>query len=589
MKGFMTWLHRPQEIVSLHKLASAILLAPLAASLLMSQTGGSSEAVKSLPLPPQVSGLPPAAEQAMASVDPEKIRAQVRFLAHDLLEGRGTGQRGGDIAAEYIGTQFALYVLQPAGDNGTYMQKVPMLGIATQDESSMRFVPNNGEPIDLTYRAEFVAMDETGKEENGISADVVWVGYGINAPEFNWDDYKDIDVKGKVLLMLVNEPPSEDPKFFAGKALTYYGRWTYKFEEAARKGAIGVLLVHKTEMASYPWSVVRSSWSGERAYLRNDPAPKLKIASWIQFDAAQKIVQASGMNLNQMIEAAGKPGFKPVPLPIKLRATMLSKIRRFDSNNVIAELPGSDPKLKGQAVFYSAHYDHLGIVPGVFPDNIYNGAQDNATGCGILLEIARAFASVKQAPKRSIYFAAVTAEEQGLRGSEFLGKHPPTPDKDISVALNYDDVPPLGVPEEVNVAGAERTTFYPVVERTAKEFKLTIVPDSQPGAGHYYRSDHFSFARVGVPAFSIDEGDLYQGHDRQWGTKQAEDYVAKHYHQPSDEYHPDMDFRGDAVMARFGIALGWQAANQPALVGWQPGDEFEKARTASQTTSGSGQ
>jgi Zn-dependent M28 family amino/carboxypeptidase len=531
---------------------------------------------------PRVAALPPAAEQAMANVDAEKIRAQVRFLANDLLEGRGTGQRGGDIAAAYIATQFALYGLKPAGENGTYLQRVPMEGIATQDVSTLTVVPNSGDPIDLIYRRDFVAMDETGKTQNDLDAGIVWIGYGIDAPEFNWNDYQDVDVKGKLLLMLVNEPPSDDPKFFAGKALTYYGRWTYKFEQAARKGAAGVILIHKTDMASYPWSVVRSSWSGERAYLRDDPAPKLSIASWIQFDAARKLAQACGMDLDEMIAAAQKPGFKAVPLPAKLKAHMVSQVRRFDSNNVVAKLPGSGPQLKEQGVVYTAHYDHLGIVPGTYPDNIYNGAQDNATGCGILLEIARAFAAARQQPKRSIYFAAVTAEEQGLRGSEYLGKHPPVPANEIALDLNYDNVPPLGVPEEVNVAGAERTNFYPVVERTAQEFGLTIVPDSQPGAGHYYRSDHFSFARAGVPAFSIDEGDKYQGHDRQWGMQQAQDYVAKHYHQPSDKYHPDMDFRGDAVMARFGIALGWQAANQPALIGWQPGDEFAKARAESE-------
>jgi Zn-dependent M28 family amino/carboxypeptidase len=533
-------------------------------------------------LTPRVAGLPLAAQQAMAQIDPEKIRAQVRFLASNALEGRGTGQRGGDVAAEYIATQFALYGLKPAGDNGTYLQKVPMVGITTDDTTTMSLVPNTGEPIDLVYRKDYVAADETGEYQEQINSNIVWMGYGIDAPEFNWNDYKDVDVKGKVLLMLVNEPPSEDPKFFGGKALTYYGRWTYKFEEAARKGAIGVILVHKTEMASYGWGVVRSSWSGERAYLRKDPAPKLELASWIQQDVAQKLAQAAGMNLDEMIAAAAKPGFKAVTLPVKLKANIYSKPRRFDSNNVIATLPGSDPKLSEQAVIYTAHYDHLGIVPGIIGDNIFNGAQDNATGCGILLEIARAFSHVNPAPKRSLYFAAVTAEEQGLRGSEYLGKHPPVPAHDIALNLNYDDVPTLGVPEEVNVAGAERTSFYPTVEKTAKEFRLAIVPDSQPSAGHYYRSDHFSFARTGVPAFSIDECDKYEGHTREWGMQQAQDYVAHHYHQPSDEYHPDMDFRGDAVMAQFGIALGWQAANQPALVGWQPGDEFAKARAESE-------
>ena len=566
----------------MHKPAFLALFVTLIVGLLFAQAGNNpaeSNPAKSTSTAPLVAGLPPAAEQAMAAVDPEKIRAQVKFLASDLLEGRGTGARGGDIAAEYIATQFALYGLKPAGDNGTYMQKVPMVGIATQDDTTFALVPDKGEPMNLRNRTDFVAMDETTNAHDDVDAPIVWMGYGIDAPEFNWNDYKGIDVKGKVLLMMVNQPPSDDVKFFNGHTLTYYGRWTYKFEEAARMGAVGVILIHKTEMASYGWNVVRNSWSGERAYIRNDPAPKLKVASWIQLDVAQKLAQACGMKLDEMMAAAQKRGFKPFPLPAKLKANMISKVRPFDVNNVLAKLPGSDPKLKDEAIMYSAHYDHLGIVPGMAGDNIYNGAQDNATGCGILLEIARVFAAARQQPKRSVYFASVTAEEQGLRGSEFLGKHPPVPAKEISLDLNYDDVPPLGVPEEVNVAGAERTTFYPTVESTAKDFGLKIVPDAQPGAGHYYRSDHFSFARAGVPAFSIDEGAKYQGHTREWGLDQAKEFVAKRYHQPSDEYYPEMDFRGDAVMARFGVALGWLAADQPTLIGWKPGDEFAKART----------
>ena len=371
---------------------------------------------------PHVAGLSLAAQQAMAAVDPEKIRAHVKFLASDLLEGRGTGARGGDIAAEYIATQFALYGLKPAGDNGSYLQKVPMVGIATQEDTTFTLVPDKGKPMDLRNRTDFVAMDETASTQDDVDAPIVWIGYGIDAPEFNWNDYKDVDVKGKVLLMMVNQPPSDDPKFFNGKALTYYGRWTYKFEEAARMGAAGVLLIHKTDMASYGWNVVRNSWSGERAYLRDDPAPKLKVASWIQLDVAQELARTCGMNLDEMMAAAQKHGFKAAPLPAKLKANIVSKVRPFDANNVIAKLPGSDPQLKTEAVIYSAHYDHLGIVPGMPGDNIYNGAQDNATGCGILLEIARVFAAARQQPKRSIYFASVTAEEQGLRGSEFLGQ-----------------------------------------------------------------------------------------------------------------------------------------------------------------------
>jgi Zn-dependent M28 family amino/carboxypeptidase len=525
--------------------------------------------------------LPGTAIAAMQKINPESIRAHVRFLAHDLLEGRGTGQRGGDIAAEYIATQFALYGLKPAGDNGTYMQKVPMVGVTPQAQTTFSLVPAKGSAMNLKPLAEYVAYNETQQPESDVDAEIVYVGYGIRAPEYNWDDYKGVDVKGKVLLMLVNEPPSDDPKFFKGKGLTYYGRWTYKYEEGARRGALGVILIHKTDMASYGWEVVRNSNSGEKAYLQLEGTPKLKVASWIHFDVAKQLAASAGMDLDRMIADAHSRDFHPVEMKVKLKAHMVSTIRPFASNNVIAMLPGSDRKLKDEAVMYTAHYDHLGIRPDMPGDNIYNGADDNATGCGILLELARAYSLAVQKPRRSILFASVTAEEQGLLGSEYLGKHPPIPAGKISLDLNYDNVPPLGSPQEVQVAGAERTTFYPTVQALAKEFRLAIRPDARPEAGHYYRSDHFSLARVGIPSFTINEGVKYKGHDEAWGLQQADEYTTKHYHQPSDEYHPDMDFTGDAAMARFGFAVGWEAANSAKLVGWGKGDEFEAARIAS--------
>jgi Zn-dependent M28 family amino/carboxypeptidase len=525
--------------------------------------------------------LPSVAIAALQKVDPEHIRANVRFLSLDLLEGRGTGQRGGDIAAEYIATQFMEYGLKPGGDNGTFFQKVPLVGITPSPESTFEFAPKHGDPMRLKPLDDYVAYDQTDHSSDDIDADIVYVGYGIEAPEYQWDDYKGVDVRGKVLLMLVNEPRSDDPKFFKGPALTYYGRWTYKYEEAARKGAAGAILIHKSDMASYPWEVVRNSNSGEKEFLKNDMA-QLKAAGWIQLEIARQLAQRSGMDLDKMMSDAQSRNFRPVPLPVKLKAHMVSRIRQITSNNVIAMLPGSDTKLKSQAVMYSAHYDHLGIRPDMPGDNIYNGARDNATGCGILLELARVFSQAPARPKRSIIFASVTAEEQGLLGSEYLGKHPPVPANDITLDLNFDDVPPLGEPQEVEVSGAERTTFYPTVEAMAKEFRLAIRPDSHPEAGHYYRSDHFSMARVGVPAFSINEGMKYKGHTTEWGMEQAEEFTNKHYHQPSDEYSSGMDFRGDATIARFGFALGWAAASQPGLIGWQKGDEFEKARLQGQ-------
>ena len=525
--------------------------------------------------------LPGTAINAMQKIDPLRIREHVRFLSHDLLEGRGTGQRGGDIAAEYMATQFALMGLKPAGENGTYMQKVPMVGVTTLSETTFALVPQRGDARQLKFLDEYVGIDQTQQPKSSVDADIVYVGYGIEAPEYQWDDYKGVDVRGKVLLMLVNEPDSNDAKFFKGRALTYYGRWTYKYEEAARKGAVGVILVHKTDMASYPWEVVRNSNSGEKSYLKLDGTPKLKVASWVQLDIAKKLVAGAGMDLDKLMVDARSSNFKPVALPVKLKAEMVSKIRPFESNNVIGMLPGADAGLKGEAILYTAHYDHLGIRPDQPGDNIYNGANDNATGCGILLEIANAFTQSVQKPRRSLLFAAVTAEEQGLLGSEYLGKHPPIPAGKISLDLNFDDIPPLGAPQEVEVSGSERTTFFPIVHALSMEFRLNIRPDAHPEAGYYYRSDHFSLARVGIPAFSVSPGAKYKGHDEAWGLKQAEQYTEKHYHQPSDEFDPKADFTADAVMARFGFALGWQAASLAKVVGWQKGDEFEAARVKS--------
>src|SRR6266436_1966844 len=316
------------------------------------------------------SHLPPAAIAAMQSIRADNIEQQVRFLSHDLLEGRGTGQRGGDLAAEYIATQFALYGLKPAGDNGSYLQKVPMVGITPGADTRFTLVPADGQlselnpthikPLDLKPLEDYVAYDQTQQPESNIDAEIVYVGYGTEAPEYNWEDYKGVDVKGKVLLMLVNEPPSDDPKFFTGKALTYYGRWVYKYEEAARKGAVGAILIHKTEMASYGWDVVRNSNSGEKSYLKLDGTPRLKAAAWIQLGVARNLVGASGLDLDKMMSDATSRDFKPVPLHVRLSAHMTSKVRPFESNNVIAVLPGADKVLKNEGVMYTAHYDHLG-------------------------------------------------------------------------------------------------------------------------------------------------------------------------------------------------------------------------------------
>jgi hypothetical protein len=508
----------------------------------------------------------------------DRIRAHVKFLSSDFLEGRGTGQRGGDIAAEYIGTEFALYGLKPAGDDGTFFQNVPMVSVQTLPATTFKLVPKSGEALTLKNLDDFVVNNESQTETADIDAPIVFVGFGITAPEYNWDDYKGVDLKDKVALLFVNEPSSDDPKFFKGKALTYYGRWVYKFEETARRGAVATLIIHRTDLASYGWQVPRNSMGLERSFLRRDGTPKLQAASWIHLDVAKKLMAMDGLDLDKLFAQSQSRDFKPIELPVHLQAHVASELRPFVSRNVLAVRMGAGAKRKNEAVMYSAHYDHLGIVPDAKGDNIYNGAVDNATGCGILLELARTWSQENLQVGRSILFAAVTAEEQGLLGSEYLGKHSPVPPPKISLDLNFDALPPIGDPEEVEVSGAERTTFYPAVESLAKTLSLTIRPDAHPEAGHYYRSDHFSMARVGVPSFSIAEGLRFKGHDEAWGEAQAKDYVEHRYHQPSDEYRPEMDFTGLAAMGRFGFLLGQNAAMASDLQGWQPGDEFEAAR-----------
>jgi Zn-dependent M28 family amino/carboxypeptidase len=541
--------------------------------------------------------IPPAVKAAEASINPENIRAHVKFLSDDLLEGRGPGLRGSEIAAQYIATQFALYDLKPGGDKGTYLQQINMVGMnAIPEKTTMSIIPPkrpDGQigimlySYDLKYGDDYTVSNRTLTPTVDIDAPIVFVGYGITAPEFNWNDYANIDVKGKVILCIVGDPPSTDPKFFGGDALTYYGRWTYKFEEAARKGAVGALIIHRTDLASYGWDVVKNSNTSEKTYIRDNKDPQLEAASWIQLDVAKQIFKSSNLDPDAEIEAAGKRGFKAVELPVRLHAHVESVVRPFQSPNVVGILPGTNATGKDQAVLYTAHFDHLGFVPGKSGDNIYNGAADNATGVGMILELARVWSQLAQSGTKlphSVIFSAVTAEEQGLLGSEYLGQHPPIPAGQIALDINYDMILPIGVPLETNVNGAQRTTFFPTVEATAKRFNLAIVPDPKPSAGSYYRSDHFSLSRVGIPAFSIETGNLYEGHDAAWGKKQHEDFTAHDYHNFTDNYHADWDFAGNAKLDRFGMDLGWQALTAPTTINWLPKDEFEPARKTSLAT-----
>jgi Zn-dependent M28 family amino/carboxypeptidase len=511
-----------------------------------------------------------------AGVAAERIRVHTRFLASDLMEGRGVGDRGGRLATEYIAAQFALAGARPAGDNGTYYQRVPLVGVETMATAQLS-ATGKGKTLAFRWLHDWVGSSDEQLPESKIDAEAIFVGHGIKAPEFGWDDFKGVDVKGKVLVLFTNEPTSKDPKFFEGRALTYYGRWTYKYEEATRRGAAGVIIIHTPETAGYGWDVVRGSWGREESVAKRGPGePAMALASWVTREAGDRLVGMAGHTVEDLLQASERRDFRPIPLGVRIRGTLPTKLREQDTRNVAALVEGSDPKLKEEVVIFSAHWDHLGIGQAVGGDNIYNGAIDNATGCGILLELARAWAALPQKPRRSALFLAVTAEEAGLRGSEYYGAHPLVPLAKTALALNYDALYPLGRAKDVVVAGAERTTIWPLVQQLARRAELTIKPDPRPEQGSYFRSDHFSFAKAGIPAFSIERGSEFAGKPAGYAEKWFEEFNAKHYHQPSDEFSEDWDFTALRQAAQFGMAIGLDVANQDALADWRKGDSFHR-------------
>jgi Zn-dependent M28 family amino/carboxypeptidase len=506
------------------------------------------------------------------NISADRIREQTKFLASDLLEGRGVGTRGGDLATEYIANQLALAGAKPAGDNGTYFQAVPLTGIETAAGATL-----SANSVDFRWGDDFVGISPLEQADVRFEAPAIFVGHGITAPEFQWDDFKGVDVTGKVLVLFTNEPPSTDPKFFDGPALTYYGRWTYKYEEALRRGARGAIIIHTTPTASYGWEVVRSSWGRENAQVRLGPNEKaLSFEGWITREAGDKLLRSTGHSVDELLAASERPEFKPIDLGVTIRAHIPSKVRQIQSRNVAGIIPGSDPKLKDEVVIYSAHWDHLGVGTPVNGDSIYNGAIDNATGCAIILELARVWGSMPQKPRRSALFLAVTAEEDGLKGSEYYARHPLIPAAETAIDLNFDALYPWGKAKDVVITGAERTTAWPMAQATARRLNLEISPDATPAAGHYFRSDHFSFAHAGIPAFSVEHATEFAGHPAGWGKEAYEDYNNKRYHQPSDEFQADWDFTALAQAAQFGYLLGVDIANQAKLPDWRPGEAFHR-------------
>ncbi len=523
------------------------------------------------------------AEMAGSQIEEAKLRAHVKFLADDLLEGRGPGSRGGMLAAKYIAAQFESLGLEPAAIDRSYFQQVQMIG--SRPDPSTRFVVKSGEgDAEFKFGDDFVGGTDLEQTEVPVNGEIIFLGHGVFAPESNWDDYKGLDVRGKILLILVNDPPATpaEPNLFGGRALTYYGRWTYKYEEAARRGAAGVILIHTNQSAGYGWSVVRNSWVGERfGLVPAANAPSLKLKSWVTEEAARKIAQMGGQNLDQLRQAASTRGFMPVTLKAKVDMTLRTQVQRMTSPNVVAIYRGNDPTLKNEYVVYSAHWDHVGIRPDQPGDNIYNGAVDNATGVAGMLAIAKSFNSLTVKPRRSILFIATTAEEQGLLGAEYYLRNPLVPLQQTVANINLDSMNVLGTTTDFTPLGAERSTLSKFIEEVAKENNLTVSPDPRPEQGSFYRSDHFPFAKAGIPAISFKSGTKFIGHNEKWGEEQFADYNAHRYHQPSDEYSPNWDFSGMIQQARLAFQLGLRVANANETPQWNKGDEFERARLRS--------
>ncbi|MCU0702772.1 MAG: M28 family peptidase [Fimbriiglobus sp.] len=523
---------------------------------------------------------PLPASDPLPVVSGERVRDAVKYLASDQLEGRGPGDtRGEELTTRYLADEFKKAGLKPLGEKGSYFQPVPLVSVETRRTTILKAVKGDA-VVEWPLEEGFAGTTHTQAAVEEIDAEVVFVGHGITAPEFGWDDYQGIDVKGKVVVLFTNEPPSDDAKFFGGKALTYYGRWTYKFEEATRRGARAVLIIHTPETAGYPYSVVKVL---DGMQMERDPkAHALAFAGWVSSKIGEQMLAHVSKTVEVALKEANTAGFKPYPLGFRLKGKVESLVQKVVSKNVVGIIEGSDPDLKAEAVVFTAHWDHLGVRKGAsLGDNIYNGAADNATGCGLLLELARAWGKLPAKPKRSAVFLAVTAEEKGLLGSKYYAAHPLVPLGKTALNLNFDMILPLGVPEAVVANGAERTTVWGAVQQAAKRSQVEVQADPRANLGTYYRSDHFSFARAGVPAFSVGNGSKMRGKADDFVAKAAKEFNDKEYHTPADELKADWDFAGFEVIGRFALQIAVEVANAPALPTWNSGDEFLPARVKS--------
>ena len=525
---------------------------------------------------------------SLPQIAPDAIMQHIKVLSADKMQGRAPGTIGEDLTVAYLETQFKDIGLKPGNPDGTYIQKVPLVGITGAEASPLVFT-KGAEKLTLKWKDDVVAWTKHVADGARIDkSDVVFAGYGIDAPEFGWNDFKGIDVKGKTIVVLVNDPPMPDPadaskldaKMFGGKAMTYYGRWTYKFEEGARKGAAGVLIVHETEPAAYPFSVVQGNLGEKFDTIAPDKnMSRSSIEGWITVDAARKLFSMAGQDFDALKRQALSKDFKAVPFGLQASMAVKNTLRTIESKNVIAKLEGSDPALKNEYVVYTAHWDHLGVGDPVNGDTIYNGARDNASGVGAMLEIARAFTKVQPPPKRSILFTMVTAEEQGLLGSQYYAMTPLYPLEKTVADINLDAMNVYGASKDLTVIGLGASDLDDYLRQAAEEQGRTIRPDPMPEKGYYYRSDHFNFAKQGVPALYI-EGGIEPAGDKpaDYLKHKLEEFEAKDYHAPSDVVKPDWDLAGTAQDAQLVFAVGYRVANADRYPEWKPGNEFKAKR-----------
>ncbi len=532
------------------------------------------------------STLPPELKPGLDSISSDTIMQHTRVLSSDEYEGRGPGTRGEELTVKYLTEQFQKMGLKPGNPDGTYTQNVPLVGFT--GESTASFTAGS-KTIDLKFPQDYVAVSRQFVPESKVAnSDMVFVGYGVVAPEYGWDDYKGVDVRGKTIVMLINDPavpdaadPSKlDEKMFKGKAMTYYGRWTYKYEIASEKGAAAAIIIHETGPAGYPYEVVSGSWSRENFDIQTPDKNMNRIAveSWITTDRAKELFTAGGQDFDALKKAAVTKEFKPVTLNARANFDIKNTLREINSNNVVAKIEGSDAALKNEYVVYTAHWDHLGRDPKLPGDQIFNGALDNASGIAALLEIAEAFTKLATPPKRSILFLAVTAEEKGLLGTKHYATNPLYPLNKTLANINMDGVNQWGRTKDVTMVGDDNSTLIDLLRETATAQGRTVNPDSEPEKGFYYRSDHFEFAKVGVPALYTDSGTNYIGKDANYSKQKRDEYTERDYHKVSDEIKPDWDLAGAVDDAQLLTAIGYRVAQSEKVPEWKAGSEFKAKR-----------